>query len=195
MKNHQKEIPAALLTVKEIQKEIEEAKERFRRKDPIIPSLNLEDPDKSILEQLIDNLILVKSQEKNVAMTQYYHLGKLLNEGHYKMPPGQWTQEEPIMRFIAELFKGELEAILHLRNIRPRSLKKLERKKRKVVLAAQKPKLKLEEHPPSEPKKTKKRKINDVEPKDLFEAWLNGEVDFLEGILAPVFSAKKPCIE
>jgi hypothetical protein len=114
MKNYQKEIPAALLTVKEIQKEIEEAKERFRRKDPVIPSLNLEDPDRSIPEQLIDNLILVKSQEKNVAMTQYYHLGELLNEGHYKLPPGQWTQEEPVMRFIAELFKGEPEVILHL---------------------------------------------------------------------------------
>src|SRR5437588_9649830 len=114
MKNHQKEIPATLLTIKEIQKEIKEAKERFRRKDPVIPLLNLKDPDKSILEQLIDNLILVKSQEKNVAITQYYYLGELLNEGHYKMPPGQWTQEESIMRFIAELFKREPEAILHL---------------------------------------------------------------------------------
>ena len=153
----------------------------------------MEDPDKSILEQLIDNLILVKSQEKNVAMTQYYYLGELLNEGHYKIPPGQWTQEEPIMRFIAELFKGEPEAILHLRNIRPRSLKKLERKERKVVLMAQKHKSK--KPTPPELKKNKKQKINDVESEDLFEKWLNGEVDFLEGILAPVSPTKKPCTE
>ena len=97
------------------------------------------------------------------------------------------------MRFIAELFKGEPEAILYLWNIRPRSLKKLKRKERKVVLIAQK--YKSEELNHSELKKNKKRKINDVESEDLFEKWLNGEVDFLEGILAPVSPTKKPCTE
>src|SRR5437588_10833415 len=100
------------------------------------------------------------------------------------MPPGQWTQEKSIMRFIAELFKGEPEAILHLRNIRPRSLKKLEKKERKVVLMAQKHKSK--KPTPPELKKNKKQKINDVESEDLFEKWLNSEVNFLEGILASV---------
>ena len=69
--------------------------------------------------------------------------------------------------------------------------KKLKRKERKVVLMAQKHK--SEEHTPPELKKNKKRKINDVESEDLFEKWLNGEVNFLERILAPVSPTKKPC--
>ena len=97
------------------------------------------------------------------------------------------------MRFIIELFKGEPEVILYLWNIRLRFLKKLERKERKVVLMAQKHK--SEELNLPELKKNKKRKINDVESEDLFEKWLNGEVDFLEGILALVSPIKKPCTE
>ena len=97
------------------------------------------------------------------------------------------------MRFIVKLFKGEPEVILHLQNIRSRSLKKLERKERKVVFMALK--YKSKEPTPPELKKNKKQKINDVESEDLFEKWLNGEVDFLEGILAPVSPTKKPCTE
>ena len=96
------------------------------------------------------------------------------------------------MKFIAKLFKREPEAILYLQNIRLRSLKKLERKKRKAVLIAQKHK--SEEYTPLEFKKNKKQKIDEVELKDLFEKQLDGEVDFLEGILAPVSPTKKPCI-
>ena len=54
---------------------------------------------------------------------------------------------------------------------------------------------KSEEPTPPELKKNKKRKINDIESEDLFEKWLNGEVDFLEGILAPILPTKKPCLE
>jgi hypothetical protein len=176
-------MPRTLTRIKEIKEEVEAAKERFRKREPVIPVINPREP---IAEQLLDNLTIIKAQQKNVIIMQYAIIGEMLSSEATPIDSGMWSSEEDLMKFIAEIFKGEFESILHLRNMTPSSFKKLQGSDRKILLNSQKRKLKLEGHDPKELPRNKKRRISDAETTDTFQEWLDGNLEFLDGLLAPV---------
>jgi hypothetical protein len=179
------EIRKPLTTCQEIQGEIDLSKERFRRQDPLLPPLV---PDDMIEEQLINNLILVDAQKKNQTLLHYAMIGEFIKKDlvNVALLPKKWSGDIEVMKLLAEIYDGELGAILHLRNVNPRSLKTFSRKIHRTIIKSQKRKLKLEGHEPVVLKSNKKRKISDASEGDTFNAWLEGKVEFLDGILSPV---------
>ena len=176
-------VQKTLTRMKDIQEEVELAKERFRKGEPAIPII---DPREPIVDQLIENLTIIKAQQKNVIIMQYAIIGEMLLSRATSLPSGMWSSEEDLMKFIAEVFKGEFESILYLRNMTPSSFKKLQERERKELLKSQKRKLKLEGHDPKELPRNKKRRISDADTTDTFQEWLDGNLEFLDGLLAPV---------
>src|SRR4051812_928534 len=149
------------LTYSDILEEVYLAKERHRRNEEIIPSL---DPRRSLTEQLSVNLQIIQAQKNNPAIMQYAIMGEYaINQG-IEVTPDLWPSELEIMKFVARLFEGEYQAILYLRHVTPRMLRTLNKGKRKAMLKAQKRKLEFHEANPDNTGHTnKKRRLTEKE--------------------------------
>jgi hypothetical protein len=157
--------------------EIALAKEAYRRKDPVVPSI---DRSQDLYDQLCSNLGLIQSQKYNAILYQYALIGDYLIKNNMSHVQGMFPEESDTLKSVAQVFEGEFGAIYHLRGIKPSDFKRLRKGKRKQLIDHQKRKLTLVCGTEDQTeRKGKRRRVEESEETgEYLKAWYNGEIEF-----------------
>jgi hypothetical protein len=171
------------MTYQELQDEIQAAKDRHYREDLVLPPL-VDTNQVNIETQLIDNLILIRTQKYNTVLLQLAIMRKFLLEEKTTTMHDLWYSEQETMKYLAQVFEDDPLAILHLRNVSPSMFRSLNKGKKKALLKNQKRQLEIHEAKEDTTERTgKKRRINDhQETQEYIGAFLDEEIEFQNGL-------------